>query len=84
MQDVAAVDGGRIPLQFAKATKGDSKGGTVATGMIVTGLLFLPAAPLWAFKHGKNAVIPAGKRFEVFVHGDTEVKGRTVPEVSKQ
>jgi len=44
--------------------------------MIVTGLLFLPAAPLWALKHGKAAVIPAGKRFEVFVHGDTEVNGR--------
>jgi len=76
MQDVAAVDGSRIPLEFTKGTKGDSKGGTVTTGVIVTALLFWPAAPLWAFKHGKNAVVPAGKRFEVFVHGDTSLKGK--------
>jgi hypothetical protein len=73
MQDVAAIDGSRIALQFTKSTKGDSKGGTVATAMVVTGLLFWPAAPLWGFKKGKDAKIPAGKRFDVMVHGDTVV-----------
>jgi hypothetical protein len=73
MQDVVGVDGSRIPLQFAKSTKGDSKGGTVATGMVVTGLIFLPAAPLWGFKKGKDAKVPAGRRFDVMVHGDTVV-----------
>lgn len=80
MQDVAAVDGSRIPLEFTKSTKGDSKGGTVATGVIVTGILFWPAAPLWGFKRGKNAVVPAGKRFEVFVHNDAEVKTKAASE----
>ena len=84
MQDVAAVDGSRVPLQFTKSAKGDSKGGTVATGAIITGLLFWPAAPLWGLKHGKNAVIPAGKRFEVFVHGDTDVSGRIVADAEKR
>jgi hypothetical protein len=74
MQDLVAVDSTRIPARFAKATKGDSKGGTVTTGIVVTGLLFWPAAPLWGFKKGKNATVPAGKRFEVFTHGDTTVK----------
>src|SRR5688500_8721921 len=73
MQDVAATDGSRVALQFAKSTKGDSKGGTVATAVIVTGLLFWPAAPFWGFKKGKDAKIPAGRRFEVMVHGDTVV-----------
>jgi len=73
MQDVAAIDGSRIALQFAKSTKGDSKGGTVATAVIVTGLIFWPAAPFWGFKKGKDAKIPAGKRFDVMVHGDTVV-----------
>jgi hypothetical protein len=77
MQDVIGVDGSRIPLQFAKSTKGDSKGGTVATGMVVTGLIFLPAAPLWGFKKGKDAKVPAGRRFDVLVHGDTVVNVRT-------
>jgi len=73
MQDVVAVDGSKVPLQFSKSTKGDSKGGTVATAMVVTGLLFLPAAPLWGFKKGKDAKMPAGRRFDVMVHGDTVV-----------
>jgi hypothetical protein len=42
--------------------------------MVVTGLLFLPAAPLWGFKKGKDAKIPAGRRFDVMSHGDSVVK----------
>ena len=76
LQDVMAVDGSRIPLEFKKSSKGDSKGGTVATGMVVTGLIFLPAAPLWGFKKGKDAKIPAGQRYEVMVHGETMVNVR--------
>jgi hypothetical protein len=76
MKDVVAVDGSKIPLEFAKRTKGDSKGGTVATAVIVTGVLFWPAAPFWGFKKGKDAKVPAGSRFEVAVHGDAIVKVR--------
>ena len=80
MQDVLAVDGSRIPLEFSKSTKGDSKGGTVATGVIVTGVLFWPAAPFWGFKKGKDAKVPAGKRFDVTVHGSATVQVRVVSE----
>ena len=76
MQDVAAVDGTRVPLEFLTSRKGDSKGGTVATGVIVTGLLFWPAAPFWGFKKGKDAKVPAGQRFEVTVHGNATVQVR--------
>jgi hypothetical protein len=74
MRDVVAVDGSKVPLEFAKRTKGDSKGGTVATGVIVTGVLFWPAAPFWGFKKGKDAKVPAGSRFEVAVHGNAIVR----------
>ena len=76
MQDVVAVDGSKVPLEFAKRTRGDSKGGTVATAVIVTGVLFWPAAPFWGFKKGKDAKIPAGSRFDVAVHGNAVVKAR--------
>jgi hypothetical protein len=76
MQDVMAADGSRIPLRMEKKVSGDSKGGTVATGVIVTSLIFWPAAPLWGFKKGKEVSMPAGKRFEAFVHGDSVVKGK--------
>ena len=74
MQDVIAIDGSKVPLEFSKSTRGDSKGGTVATGIIVTGVLFWPAAPLWGFKKGKDAKVPAGKRFDVTVHGNASVQ----------
>lgn len=82
MQDVVAVDGSRIPLEFSKSTKGDSKGGTVATGVIVTGVLFWPAAPLWGFKKGKDAKVPAGQRFEVVVHGNAAVQAKVLAEAA--
>ncbi len=78
MQDVLLIDGNRTPLRMEKKLTGDSKGGTVATGAIVTAVVFWPAAPFWGLKKGKNAVYPAGKRFEAFVHGDVVVKGRPV------
>lgn len=76
MQDVMAVDGSRIATRMEKKLAGDSKGGTVATGVILTSLVFWPAAPLWGFKKGKEVTLPAGKRFEAFVHGDSNVKGK--------
>ncbi len=76
MQDVLAADGTRLPLRMEKKMAGDSKGGTVTTGVIVTSLVFWPAAPLWGFKKGKDVSMPAGKRFEAFVHGDATVKGK--------
>lgn len=78
MQDGLAADGNRIALRMEKKLTGDSKGGTVATATIVTAVVFWPAAPFWGFKKGKNAVFPAGKRFEAFVHGDVAVKGKAI------
>jgi len=76
MQDVQAVDSNRLPARFTKRDTGDSKGGTVATATVVTAVLFFPAAPLWGFKKGKPAVMPAGTRYTVFVQGDAAVKGK--------
>lgn len=84
MKDVVAVDGSKVPLEFANRTKGDSKGGTVATAVIVTGVLFWPAAPFWGFKKGKDAKVPAGSRFEVAVHGNAVVKVRTASQQAAQ
>jgi hypothetical protein len=72
IQNVSSVDGQKIPLHFSDSSaKGGGASGTVTTGIVVTSLLFWPAAPFWGFKKGKPAVIPAGRRFEVFVYGDS-------------
>lgn len=78
MQTVTAVDGSQVPLKnFKVRLRGDSKGATVATKMIITGALLpliAPVALLHGFKRGKDAFIPAGKRYDVFVNGQAVVK----------
>jgi hypothetical protein len=78
MQTVTAVDGSQIPLRVApQRLRGDSKGGTVATQMIITGALMpiiAPVALLAGFKRGKDAFIPAGKRYVVYVEGQPAVR----------
>ena len=78
MQTVTAIDGSQVPLRTAQERlRGDSKAAKVATQMIITGALLpfiAPVALLHGFKRGKDAVIPAGKRYDVFVNGQTAVK----------
>lgn len=74
VSDAEGVDGKRIPLGFAGRLRGDSKGGTVATAMIITSVFVFPVAPLWGFKRGKSAVIPPGKIFAAAVQTDTIVE----------
>lgn len=78
MQDVQALDGNRIPARFVKRELGDSKGGTVAVAAVATGVFLGPFGLLWGLKKGRPAVIPAGNRYIVFVHGDAKVKGKTI------
>ena len=78
MQDVQAVDGNRVPARFTKREAGDSKGGTVAVAAVATTVLLGPLGLLWGLKKGKPAIIPAGNRYSVFVHGDTTVKAVAV------
>lgn len=76
MKEVTAADGTRLPVQFSGRAVGDSKGGKVATRMILTGTIFWfapPVALLHGFKRGDNAVVPEGKRFDAAVSGAATV-----------
>jgi hypothetical protein len=74
MQDVTAVDGQRLPARFTKAAEGGGSSGKVAGAVVATAIVFWPAAPLWGLHKGHPAVLPAGQRYQVFVHGDAVVK----------
>jgi hypothetical protein len=76
MQDVQSLDGQRVPVRFTKRELGDSKGGTVAVATLATAVFLGPAALFWGLKKGRPAVIPAGTRYSVFVHGEATVKGK--------
>jgi hypothetical protein len=74
MQDVMSADGARVPARFTQRHIGDSKGGTVAVAAVATTVFLGPVGLLWGLKKGKPAIIPAGNRYNVFVHGDTKIK----------
>ena len=84
MNDAVGVEGKRIPLRFTKAARGASSGGTVAIAAIATTVLLGPLGLLWGFKKGKPAIIPAGNRYTVFVHGNTVVKAELPTQASVQ
>ena len=77
MEYVTAVDGTKIPLQSPGRIVGDSKAGTVITRTIITGAVFwviAPVALLNGFKSGENAILPAGKRYDVIVQEGATVR----------
>jgi hypothetical protein len=47
-------------------------------------VLLGPVGLLWGLKKGKPAIIPAGNRYSVFVHGDTKIKGKPVETAVKE
>jgi len=84
MQDLMAADGNRIPARFTQRQIGDSKGGTVAVAAVATTVFLGPVGLLWGLKKGKPAIIPAGNRYSVFVHGDTKIKGKLADTAAKE
>jgi hypothetical protein len=78
MESVTAVDGTRIPLQSVGRIVGDSKAAKVITQTVAMGALLWMVAPValfHGFKRGENAILPAGKRLEILVQGETFVNG---------
>ena len=63
-------DGEHAALSAVKNTKGGGHGGAVTTGVVVTALVFWPAAPLFLLMHGKDITIPEGTQITSFINGD--------------
>ena len=84
MQETIGVDGSRIPLRFTQRMIGDSKGGTVAVSAVATTVLMGAGGLLWGLKTGKPAIIPAGNRYTVFVHGNVSAKGKAAANTTAQ
>lgn len=86
MEFIPAVDGTRIPVQLSAAAEGDNRGGQLAAGVAVTSALIFPytapAALVWGFKKGDDAVVRGSKQFAAIIKDDIEITGM-VPEKDK-
>ena len=79
MEYILAMDGSRIPVQLTTAASGGNRSGMMAVGAAATSALIFPytapAAIVWGFKKGDDAVVRGSKQFAAVIKDDTEVSG---------
>jgi hypothetical protein len=70
---VKLVSGDKAALRAVKDVKGGGHTGGMVGGMVVTSLIFFPAAPFFLFMHGKDISIPKGTEITAYVNGDVRL-----------
>src|ERR1700682_2307458 len=70
MDSVRLVDGEKAALRATKEVQGGGHVGAMTAGIVVTGLLFFPAAPFFLFMHGKDITVPKGTEVPTFINGN--------------
>jgi hypothetical protein len=79
MESIIGVDGTRIPVQLTAAAEGGNRSGMVALGAAATSALIFPytapAAIVWGFKKGDDAVVRGSKEFVAVVKEDIGMIG---------
>jgi len=76
---VSAADGSRIMVSADRKSKGSNSAGTIGTGIVVSAIVFAPAAPFFLLVHGKDTDIPAGTPVQVFTLSDYQVDMAAAP-----
>jgi len=82
IDEVRLADGERVTLRASQEAKGKGRSGAMTVGIVATGVLFFPAAPVFLFMHGKDVVIAQGTPVTAYVDGNTaldETKFKNLP-----
>lgn len=83
MEQIVAIDGTKIPVQLIAAAEGGNRTGMLAVGAAATSALIFPytapAAIVWGFKKGDDAVVRGSKQFAAVIKNEVEIAG-LVPE----
>lgn len=67
------VDGSQVDLRGSKEVKGASRAKLMVGAMIATGLIFLPAAPVFLLTLGHQSTVVKSTEITALVHGATSV-----------
>src|SRR6266403_1608206 len=67
---VKLVSSEKAPLRAVKDLRGGGHTGVMVGGIVATGIVFFPAAPLFLFMHGKDITIPKGTEITAYVAGN--------------
>jgi hypothetical protein len=83
MEHIVAIDGTKIPVLLTAAAEGGNRTGVLAVGAAATSALIFPytapAALVWGFKKGDDAVVRGNKQFAAVIKNEIEIAG-LVPE----
>lgn len=71
---VKLASGDRAALRAVKDMKGGGHTGGMVGGMVVTSIVFFPAAPFFLFMHGRDTSIPKGTEITAYVNGDVKLE----------
>ena len=79
MEHIVAMDGTKIPVILSAAAEGGNRTGIMAAGAAATTALIFPytapAALVWGFKKGDDAVVRGNKQFAAVIKNDIEIAG---------
>lgn len=70
MDSVRLNDGEKVALRATTEVKGGGHQVVMTTGIIASGVLFFPVAPLFLFIHGKDIAIQKETEFTAFIKGN--------------
>lgn len=70
---VRLVSGEKAALRAVKETKGGGHVGAMTGAIVVSSILFFPAAPFFLFIKGKDITIPKGTEITAYINGDTSL-----------
>jgi hypothetical protein len=76
LNSVQLASGEKVALSASREARGTGRVGAMTGGLVATGLLFFPAAPLFLFMKGKNISIPKGTEITGYINGETVLNTR--------
>src|SRR5260221_932085 len=77
---VRMADMEKASVRAVKEAKGQNRKGGMTVGIVATGLLFWPAAPLFLLMHVQDITVPQGAEVTAYVNGDQKLEaGRFAP-----
>ncbi|MGC2109707.1 MAG: LssY C-terminal domain-containing protein [Candidatus Korobacteraceae bacterium] len=83
LDSVALVNGDRVGLRASKEVKGGSRTKLMVGAMIVTGLIFLPATPVFLLTRGRSSTVVKSTEITAQVDGDTSILEAGLPRSPK-
>jgi len=81
---VRLADGRRAALRSVKEAHGGGHVGAMTAGLVATGIVFFPAAPLLLFVEGKDITIPQGTDVTAYVDGNFKLDPAGFPPESPE